>query len=187
MLASSTLVILISVLTIVSCWLAVVAIGKFGRITLFFSGCVAISIALIGWGLNYHLLDLGFNEPNLQWITIISSIIWRMSIYLCIASTIPAMLGEFFAPDVKTAAVCLANIGNALFSFLSNKFFQLMVNTMTYKYVFYLFAVMTLMLGIYSKVLIPETKGKSLAEIQEMLNKDTKTKSREESRESNKV
>lgn len=172
----STLVIIMGVAGITGSYFSVFLIDRYGRVILFFGGCILISISYMSWGLSYHLLDLGFDTPIQQWLTIVSSFVWRLCSYLCIIPTIYTLLGEFFAPDVKNTASCLTNVTNAVSSFLANQFFSLLIDHTSHKCVFYLFAITALLLGIYMKIFIIETKGKSLAEIQELLNTKNKFK-----------
>lgn len=165
------LVTIVSIIGVVSSWVAICIVDRFGRVTLLFSAFLVMAVTLFCWGFKYHLQDLGFHDERLQWFVIISSCVYRMSIVIGFASVSPTILSEIFAPDVKNFAICFCNITLSLCSFISNKNFQLMVDNFTYKYVFYLFATVTLAVSIYCKICIPETKGKSLNEIQDILNK----------------
>lgn len=167
----ATLVTIITTLGIPATWAALYTSDKFGRTTILLWSCISIAITSTAMGIHFQLLDLGYIDPNLQWITIISIAIYRSTLSIGIFTIIPTLMGEMFAPNVKSLCCSISLIMNSISTFVSQKYFVFLVECLTYKYVFYILAVVHLLLGIYAIRIIPETKGKSLQEIQALLNK----------------
>lgn len=167
----ATLVTIISTLGIPATWAALYTSDKFGRTTILLCSCISIALTLFAMGVHFQLLDSGCTHPNIQWITVISLAIYRSTLSLGIFTIMPVLMGEMFAPNVKSLCSCICLIMNSVSTFVSQKYFVFLVENFAYKYVFYLLGAIKLLAGLYAKRMIPETKGKSLQEIQAILNK----------------
>ncbi|XP_058448442.1 facilitated trehalose transporter Tret1-like [Malaya genurostris] len=79
------------------------------------------------------------------------------------------MLGELFSPDVKGLASALANMTSFALSFALSRLFPLVRDVIGSGPTFIIFAGFCLLAVVFVVLVVPETKGRSLSEIQCML------------------
>ncbi|CAG4951599.1 unnamed protein product, partial [Parnassius apollo] len=80
-----------------------------------------------------------------------------------------AVMGELFSIEIKTVATPIATAFSWALSFLVTRYFEPVANAVGMYVVFWLFGVCCVSGFIFTLFLVPETKGKSLQEIQYML------------------
>ncbi|XP_011170953.1 facilitated trehalose transporter Tret1 [Solenopsis invicta] len=165
----SVIVIIVTAIGIVGSMLSIFLIDKFGRRILMIISSLAITISLICLGTQYELLDAGYNPANLQALVIFAVLLFQISLYFGIASIPNIVLGEIFPPHVKCVAGCFASVIGGIFSFISTSTYEPLIDLITEKYLFYLYALLLVTAVPYTYFCMPETKGKSLQQIQEKL------------------
>ncbi|CAD6209016.1 GSCOCG00003663001-RA-CDS [Cotesia congregata] len=180
----STLVISVSIISIASSWIATYTNDKCGRKIMLLLSSIGVASGMFLWGLNYQLLDLGYENPNLQWMSIIAAIVYQFSLAIGLMPVPTTFISEMFAPSVKGIGACISSGISGVFAFAASRSYQPMVDVLTEKYVFWIYGLLMITTGIYTMIFIPETKGKSLAEIQEILSQGIKSKSNNHSNKS---
>lgn len=173
----SSLVIIVSLISILSSFLGMLTYDKYGRTIMLFSSSIGAAFAIFLMGLNYLLLDLNFRNPNLQWLSIVSMILYKIAGSFGLTVVPSALASEVFAPSVKGVGSCIRSSLIGISAFLATKFYQPLVNILTEKYLFFTYSLLLILTALYTIFFIPETKGKSLPEIQEILNQRVKAKS----------
>ncbi|XP_057328032.1 facilitated trehalose transporter Tret1-like [Microplitis mediator] len=83
----------------------------------------------------------------------------------------PILTGEILAPNVKGIASCLINVSSSLIAVVSIKMYVVLASNLGHSIPFLSFAIVVLVSTITLLTLTPETKGRSFAEIQQMLMK----------------
>lgn len=169
----ATVVILSTGISIVIGWISVYLIDRCGRRVLMTVSCGFVIVAMILLGIQFMLLEWDFDPKRLECLPILAMVLFMMmSIGLVpVPSTI---LSEFFPDDLKSIAGFTASITSALFAFICSKTYQPLIELMTEKYVYWMYALMMTMCLVFTLVAVPETKGKTLQEIQEMLSEMSK-------------
>ncbi|KAG5344524.1 TRE12 protein, partial [Acromyrmex charruanus] len=170
----SMIVIIITAIGIAGSMLSMLLIDRFGRRILTIVSTLAVTISLICLGIQYQLLDAGYNPATLQALPICSMLLFQMASYVGLVSIPNTVLGEIFPPHIKCVASCFASIICAISSFISTSTYQPLINLITEKYLFYVYALLLITAVPYIYFCMPETKGKSLQEIQEELDGRTK-------------
>ncbi|XP_011705142.1 PREDICTED: facilitated trehalose transporter Tret1-like [Wasmannia auropunctata] len=173
----SVIVIIVTATGIVGCMLSMFLIDRFGRRNLMIVSTLAVTISLSCVGVVYQLLDAGFDSVELQALPIFSVLLFQIALYIGIISIPNTVLGEIFPPHVKCVAGCFASIVGAISSFISTSTYQPLINLLTEKYLFFVYALVLVTAVPYTYFCMPETKGKSLQQIQEELDKRTEQKS----------
>lgn len=168
-LSPKAIVIIITGAGVASCFLSMLLIDRFGRKMLMIVSSSAITVSLIILSVEFHLLDAGHDAISIQSLPIIGMLLFQVSVFIGILSVPNTVLGEVFAPHIKCVAACLGSIFAGLFSFISTATYQPLIDLMTEKYVFLLYAIMVITAVPFTIFYMPETKGKSLQEIQEKL------------------
>ena len=82
------------------------------------------------------------------------------------------MMSELFSPEVKSLASSISTTFNWTLAFLVTKFFTTMVAAVTEAGAFWMFGGFTILTFLFCFFFVPETKGKSLDEIQQLFRSD---------------
>ncbi|XP_029169071.1 facilitated trehalose transporter Tret1-like isoform X2 [Nylanderia fulva] len=163
----SIVVMALSFSTIVAGSTAVLLVDTLGRKNLLIVSCVGVFVSLVALGLHFHLLSLNFDPEKLTWLPITSLLSFNLFVSYGLIPVPGTLLGEMFPANLKTlASLCIAS-GNATLSFLFARTFQPFIAAAGEKVVFWSYGFVVLTAVPYIWYLIPETKGKSLLEIQQ--------------------
>ncbi|KAK9869314.1 hypothetical protein WA026_003064 [Henosepilachna vigintioctopunctata] len=138
---------------------------KFGRVPLMAFSTAVCFVTLTLFGLYFTLRDFTTLSVPI-WLPLVIYAVHFFSIQLGVGSLLTVMLGELFSASIKPKAVCFVNITFSLSVMLTAKFYQVCTDYLHTSVCFYVFAVVTLAGTIFIKCYYPETKGKTLEEIQ---------------------
>lgn len=167
----ATIVIIVTASGIVGSLLSMFLIDKFGRRILMINSSLACGMSIACLRVQFQLLDADYDVTVMQGLPIIALLLYQISVYVGVISVPNTVLGEIFPPHVKCVAVCFNSIVASIFSFISTATYQPLIDLITEKYVFFIYAAMLLTAIPYTLFCVPETKGKSLQKIQEELMK----------------
>lgn len=130
-------------------------------------GCVASNALL---GIYFVISDNHYyNIPNFQILAIVAMNALQVSAALGLTPMPYTIAGEIFSANVKEVAICLISFVGALCGFATSKMFQVLEDDFGTGYVFFCLMTITLVLCIMVYIFLPETKGKSFNQIQELL------------------
>ncbi|XP_012531349.1 facilitated trehalose transporter Tret1 [Monomorium pharaonis] len=164
----STLVIIISAVSIIIGWLGAFAIDRCGRRFLLAISAFGVIVGHILLGLHFFLIEHDYDPGDFEWLVVLSLLMFTL---MCFGLTpVPStMLSELFPSDLKSVAGFVGSITSAVFAFIASRTYQPLVDIITEKYVFWIYAVIIMISLVYSLTVVPETKGKTLQEIQDMI------------------
>ncbi|XP_011137507.1 facilitated trehalose transporter Tret1 [Harpegnathos saltator] len=176
-LPASIAVILLSLFQLVAGVGAAVLVDRLGRRPLLLSTTLLGGISLTIAGTFYLLkTELAIDTAGYGWILHASVIFYELIIALGLNPLPYMMLGELFPTNVKGAAVSLANLVSSLLAFIVSKMYQVISDFCGVYAAFGWFAISCFLGVIFIVFVVPETKGKSLLEIQEELHCKKKSK-----------
>lgn len=122
-------------------------------------------------GLYFYLLNVAKSDvTGIGWLPVTSLVVFTASYSVGWGPLPWAVMGELFAADVKSKASSITVVLCWVIAFLITKFFsnvELAVGSHT---AFWIFAVFCVISAFFVFFLLPETKGKSLQQIQDELN-----------------
>lgn len=122
-------------------------------------------------GLFFYLQEIHYDLSSITWVPIVTLIIYMIA-YSIGWGPIPwAVMGEMFATGVKPKASSICVCAIWFFSFSTTKFFSNVENSFGAYTGFWLFSICCAVNIVFIVMLFPETKGKTLSEIQEKLNR----------------
>uniref|UniRef100_A0A1B0CZM5 Major facilitator superfamily (MFS) profile domain-containing protein n=2 Tax=Phlebotomus papatasi TaxID=29031 RepID=A0A1B0CZM5_PHLPP len=131
-----------------------------------------MSICTILLGVYFFLKDQDAAKvSNLGWLPIVSLCIFIIMFSFGFGPVPWLMMGELFASDVKGFAGPMAGTTNWILAFVITKTFPNLVDAMGTGETFWLFSGLSILGLIFVFFIVPETKGKSLSEIQDLLNR----------------
>ena len=145
------------------------------RILLLTSGGV-MCICLAVLGFYFRLKNRGDDVSNIGFIPLICVNVFIVVFSLGFGPIPWMMTGELFAANVKGTASSIAVCTNWTLVFVVTFTFEKFLETLGEDNTFYMFAVICGAAAIFIFLLVPETKGKSLAEIQQILKGEIDTR-----------
>jgi len=168
----AVVVIIATATGIVSSLFFMLLIDNFGRRVMMIISSLNVTISMICLGTAFQLLDIGYNPADIQGLPIFSVLYFQVAVFMGILSIPTTVLGEIFPPHIKCMAGCLSSIVSGIFAFISTSTYQPLINLVSEKYVFYIYSVLLITAVPFTLFCLPETKGKTLQQIQEDLKKD---------------
>ncbi|XP_026322866.1 facilitated trehalose transporter Tret1-like [Hyposmocoma kahamanoa] len=139
------------------------------RILLLISSCgTAIGLGLLGM---YFILDETGSPAadSLGFLPILSLVLFILTYCWGLGPLPWAVMGELFPIEVKAVASPIATAFCWVLSFLVTRYFQPVAKAVGMSVAFWIFGVCCVAAFFFVLFIVPETKGKSFAEIQEML------------------
>ncbi|XP_049957189.1 facilitated trehalose transporter Tret1-like [Schistocerca serialis cubense] len=144
-------------------------VDRVGRRRLLLFSSTGMCLALIPLGVFFVLSDAKQDVESIGWIPV-TALIFYIIVYTpgygCLPFTVS---GEVFPPNVKIVAMPMAACVSWFMSFIVTRFYEDIALAVGNGGPFFVFAGCALLVTIYVYFVVPETKGKTLEEIQEML------------------
>lgn len=162
--------ILIGVMQVVATFVSTIVVDKLGRRLLLLASGVVMALSTTAIGVYFYLKEQGKdNVENLGWLPVASLCLFMIMFSIGFGPVPWLMMGELFSTDVKGIAGSIAGTTNWLLAFLITKTFKNITDGMGTDGAFWLFAGLTVVGVVFVFFAVPETKGKSLNEIQQHL------------------
>ena len=111
---------------------------------------------------------------GITWIPLAALVVYTLCYGTGWGSITFTIMGEMFAPAVKSKATSISISFMLMSSFLLTKLFTNMKQTFGSYIGFWFFSFMCIIGMVYVAVFIPETKGKTLSDIQKEINGEVK-------------
>lgn len=154
----------------IATFVSVMVVDKLGRRLLLLVSALVMAIATIAMGVYFYMKE-NDNESvaNLGWLPVSSLCVFIIMFSIGFGPVPWLMMGELFASDIKGVAGSIAGTSNWVLAFIVTKTFVNLKEALGSGETFWLFAGITLVGAVFVFVFVPETKGKSLNEIQDIL------------------
>ena len=168
---------------VLATFVAVAYVDRFGRKPLLFLGLVGMFVSLCAVGLGFAIestKDTGSGASIVGIITMVALVIFIASFAFSLGPVVWTIISEIFPNRIRGRAVSLATAANWGAAFLVTEFFLSIVNAIGEAATFFILASMCVLAYIFIWRYVPETKGRSLEEIQAQWAKGDSTKSWEE-------
>ncbi|KAL3269492.1 hypothetical protein HHI36_008559 [Cryptolaemus montrouzieri] len=163
--------ILIGVVQILSSGLTPILVEKSGKRLLLLVSAVGMTLSLAVLAYYFYLLERKEDVSSISWLPIVCLISFIIVYCLGFGPLPWAVLGELFPGNVKSiASTCTASFCWAI-GFLITKYFSLVADQIGKSCSFGIFSLFCLFAANFVLLYLPETTGKSLQEIQELLSK----------------
>lgn len=174
----SVATIIVGVMQVIATFVSTMVVDKLGRRILLLLSVSIMGVCTILLGVFFYLSDQNKdNVADLGWLPIVSMCIFIVMFSLGFGPIPWMMIGEIFAPEVKGIAGSAAGSFNWILAFVITKTFTNMRDAMGTSGAFWLFSGFSIVGTVFVFFAIPETKGKTLGEIQKLLagEKENKT------------
>lgn len=162
--------ILVSFVQVLAVAFSTALVDRLGRRLLLLvsaSGCCLAECLLAVY---FHLQSKNFDVSTFSFLPIASLLLYIISFNLGFASLPWAISGELFTANLKCLAATVNCSACFLLSFVTTTFFPYLNGVIGIDGSFLVFSVFCVISCVFIYFVVPETKGKSLYEIQQMLN-----------------
>ncbi|XP_049809582.1 facilitated trehalose transporter Tret1-2 homolog [Schistocerca nitens] len=161
-------IIVSGVMLLVSC-LVPFLVDRLGRKFLLIFSSTGMSLALAVFGAFFYLSEAGHNTEDIGWLPL-TALVFYIFVYTPGYGGLPfTVAGEVFAPNLKAVAMPMAAFVSWFMSFLVTRFFGDITDALGNYGAFFVFSLCALLASLYVYFFVPETNGKTLEEIQIML------------------
>ena len=165
----------IGAVNVVATFIAVAWVDRFGRKPLLFIGTTGMGISLVVVGAMFLKLDAvksatttAHGPTGEGLVTLVALVVFIASFAFSLGPVVWTVINEIFPSNVRGKAVAVATAANWFAAWLVSQFFLTLVDAISSTGVFWLFAFFCVVTYVFVKKMVPETKGKSLEEIQAM-------------------
>ena len=159
---------------VLATFVAVAYIDRFGRRPLLFMGLIGMFVSLCAVALGFatqSTADTGAGTSIVGIITMVGLVVFIASFAFSLGPVVWTIISEIYPGRVRGKAVSFATAANWGAAFLVAQFFLTLTDSIGESATFFLFAAMCVLGFIFVWRYVPETRGRSLEEIQEMWNK----------------
>jgi SP family facilitated glucose transporter-like MFS transporter 8 len=164
-------------LQVLATYISTLLVDKAGRRLLLMLSSTTMAVCLSVLGLCFHLQTQGYDVSFISWLPLASVAVFIVVFSMGFGPIPWIMIGELFPNNVKGIASAVTAASAWILAFAVTKAFQNLLDLLGSSATFWLFAVMCVLGTIFVAVLVPETKGKTLENIQLEMNGMTKKKS----------
>lgn len=155
--------------------IAVAFVDRLGRRPLLLSGLVGMIASLLTVGFAFELVDTGSTTRGvsvLGVVTLVGLVVYIASFAFSLGPVTWTMINEIFPTRVRGRAVSVATALNWGSAFLVSQFFLTMVDDVGTSLTFFTFGALSVAAFWWIRRKVPETKERSLEDIQEIWRSD---------------
>uniref|UniRef100_A0A6P7FG18 Facilitated trehalose transporter Tret1-like n=1 Tax=Diabrotica virgifera virgifera TaxID=50390 RepID=A0A6P7FG18_DIAVI len=162
-------VIIVAIAQLFTVFLAIGLIDRLGRKKLLLISYSGILISLISVGTYFFLQEQNINMDSVFWLPVTSTCLLTVSFRFGSGPVTWSFVAEIFPSNLKNALTPIVTISMVLFGFIVTFTFPLMLMYLGQSFTFWTFAACTMSILLFIYFYVPEIKGKSFLEIQNML------------------
>lgn len=168
--------IIVGVIQVIAVFVSSLIVDRLGRRILLLVSSATMIVTTLALGIFFFLKDRGDDVNSILWLPLVSLCIFMILFSLGFGPIPWMMMGELFSSQVKGVAGSSACLFNWIMAFLVTNYFDAMNVAFKGKGpTFWLFSAICLLGFMFTLLLVPETKGKSLDQIQQELEGTDKT------------
>ena len=180
----------VALVQLLGCTLACLAIDKTGRRILLLTMSIAMSCTLFGLGTYFEIyipptganssLDvtsllgpISHSVPasKINWLSVVCIVLFNLFFALAWAPVPWLIMSEIFPTQARGLCTSLATIANWVALFIVTKTYNIMQTSMTIQGTYWFFGGCSILGFVFVYMAMPETKGKTLKEIEAIFSK----------------
>ncbi|KAL6254866.1 hypothetical protein P5V15_014207 [Pogonomyrmex californicus] len=163
--------IIVGAVQVVSVFLSTLVVDKLGRRILLLSSIAVMLLMTLLLGIYFYCIDNTTAFDDIKWFALIPLCVFLILFSFGFGPIPWMMMPEIFAPEVKGVAGSSACLFNWLMAFIVTKFYSDMIAAVKPYGTFWIFSLFSAVGIVFVYFLVPETKGKTLDQIQRELNR----------------
>lgn len=151
-------------------FIAILIVDKTGRKPLLITSCLGCFTMLLFMAVFFTLSEYsGLDLSNMDYLPVVGIVVFTCAFAIGLGNVVNLMTGEMFSSSIKAKATSLMNVIFAVFMTLTTKFYQFTADTIGMCFPFFVFSVCQVLGALFCYWYVPETKGKTLEQIQQEL------------------
>ena len=162
----------IGLVNVVATFGAVAWVDRFGRRPLLLIGTVGMGVSLVVVGIMFEFLDAQTTTSTgtsvYGIVTLVALVVFIASFAFSLGPVVWTIINEIYPSHIRGKGVALATAVNWFSAWLVSQFFLSLVGAITEAGTFWLFAGFCAVTYVFVLRFVPETKGKSLEEVQRL-------------------
>lgn len=164
-------VIILGVFGVFASLYTIVVTDKYGRKTLLIISCLGCGVTMLISGIWFYFdSKTDVRTDHVNFIPFLMFCIHTVTFSVGLGPVVATIKGELFPANVKAKMSALTTITLALTSFILNKFYLIIAYEEGIYLNYLIFSVSSFIGLLFTICYLPETKGKTLQEIQDILN-----------------
>ncbi|VVC25779.1 Sugar/inositol transporter,Major facilitator superfamily domain,Major facilitator, sugar transporter- [Cinara cedri] len=167
--SSNTSTIIVGVMAVLSTYFSTLVIDRLGRKILLLYSVVAMGITTFLIGGFFYAKDTFYDVSSIGYVPLVSLCVFIVMFSIGFGPIPWMMMGEIFPTQIKGIASSIVCMSNWFFVFLVTKFYSSLVSAIFIYNTFWLFTLFCVVGTFFVIYFVPETKGKTIDEIQELL------------------
>jgi sugar porter (SP) family MFS transporter len=157
---------------VLATFVAVAWVDRFGRRPLLFTGLVGMAVSLAAVGLSFAALenqppDAGTSTSVGGIVTVLALVVFIACFAFSMGPVVWTLISEIYPNRVRGRAIAVATAFNWFSAFIVAQFFLSIVDAIGEATTFFVFSALCVVTYAFVRRYVPETKGRSLEEIQE--------------------
>jgi sugar porter (SP) family MFS transporter len=148
---------------------AILVLDRLGRRFLLTTGTAMLTVALIGLGIFFHSTSL---QHNVGWLALVCLLVYIAGFAIGLGPVFWLMISEIFPLQMRGPAMAVCTMFNWGFNFLIAYTFLTLIDALGKAGTFWLYAFFGICAIVFFLTVVPETKDRSLEEIQTELGGD---------------
>ena len=164
-------IISVGVVNCLATLIAIAWIDKFGRKPLLYAGLVGMTVGLLAIAASFAFLDrhptTGGGPSITGIVTLIAMVVYIASFAFSLGPVVWTLISEIFPNRIRGKAMAVATAFNWGAAFVVSASFLSIMNAIGEATTFFLFAVLCVIAFFWVRAKVPETKGKTLEQIQQ--------------------
>ncbi|XP_065166146.1 facilitated trehalose transporter Tret1-like isoform X3 [Atheta coriaria] len=158
--------IIVGLVNFVSTFLATILIDRLGRKVLLYISSVSMIMTLSVLGSYFYLRNVNVDVSDYGWLPLLSFVIYVLGFSLGFGPIPWLMLGEILPAKIRGSAASIATAFNWSCTFIVTKIFLNIIELVGTHGTFWLFSLFVLGSLVFIYLWVPETRGKSLEDIE---------------------
>jgi sugar porter (SP) family MFS transporter len=142
---------------------AILLLDKLGRRFFLITGTSILTVALIGLGIFFESASI---QHNVGWLALVCLLVYIMGFAIGLGPVFWLMISEIFPLQMRGPAMAVCTMFNWGFNFLISYTFLTLTSAITKQGAFWLYAFFGVCAVIFFSTFVPETKDRSLEQIQ---------------------
>jgi SP family facilitated glucose transporter-like MFS transporter 8 len=169
-LEASTATIIVGVIQTIATFFSTLFVDRIGRRILLFISDLVMAVCTLVLGVYFFLkTETTDDTSSIGWLPVTSVCLFIITFSLGYGPIPWMMVGELFAPQIKGFASSLSCVLNWILAFIVTRFYSDLAVSFGTHTTFWIFSVISVIGTVFVFFLVPETKGKTLDEIQKEL------------------
>ncbi|XP_060879988.1 facilitated trehalose transporter Tret1-like [Metopolophium dirhodum] len=165
----NTSTIIVGIMSVIATYVSTLIVDRLGRKILLLSSIIVMAICTLLIGAFFYMKANEYDVSSIGFIPLTSMCVFIILFSLGFGPIPWMLIGEIFPAQIKGTACSVACMANWFFAFIVTKFFSSLVSAIHIYNTFWLFTLFSILGTFFVICIVPETKGKTMDEIQEML------------------